>query len=177
MITNKPIGIAIKELLNNNNFSYQDLANRTKISKPYLAEIISKNKIPSKEKIEKIAIALNIEPFYFREYRLIKLKKYIEIHPEILEYNNEEDLIESLRHSIYKKWKEKEEKFDESYRKLFEAALKQQRQIPDLADEFNRKTLSKILTDIISEIFPNKIDKEDIDVVISILERLIEKQK
>jgi len=178
MVTTKPIGKAIKELLENSNYSYQDLANRTKISKPYLAEIISKDKIPSKEKIEKIAVALSIEPFYFREYRLIKLKEYIELYPDILEYDNEEDLVESINYSLNKKFMEKEKKIDDPLRELREALTEQQKSnFNFFKDEFSRKLLSKMLTDIINGIFPNKIDKKDIDIVISVLERLIEKQK
>lgn len=178
MITTKPIGRAIKEFLNNNNYSYQDLANRTKISKPYLAEIISKNRTPSKEKIEKIAVAFNVEPFYFREYRLIKLNEYLELHPEILKYDNKEDLVESIAYSLCKKFQEDEAKLDDPLRELREVLAGQQRPNFDfLADEFSRTLLSKTLTDIIDKIFPGKINKKDIDVVISMLERLIEKQK
>ena len=91
--TLKPIGEAIKELLVKNKYSYQELADKTGISKPYIAEIISKNKTPRIDKLKKIAQAFNLDPYYFREYRLMRLITHIENNPEKLKYDNEEDII------------------------------------------------------------------------------------
>lgn len=92
-LTLKPIGEAIKELLVKNKYSYQELANKTGVSKPYIAEIISKNKTPHKDKLEKIAKAFNLDPYYFREYRLMRLNTYIGDNPIFLNYDNEEEII------------------------------------------------------------------------------------
>lgn len=101
-ITLAPIGEAIKELINKKDLSYEDLSRKSKISKPYIAEIIAYNRVPKKDKIESLAFALEIDPFYFREYRKIKLNEYIEENPETLNYTTEDQLCKviSLNHYL-----------------------------------------------------------------------------
>lgn len=94
-ITLKPIGEAIKEYLNKNNKSYSEFIKKAKISKSYLSEIITSNIMPSEEKLEKIANSMEVKPFYFREYRKMKINQYIDENPQILSFE-EEDLIKLI---------------------------------------------------------------------------------
>jgi transcriptional regulator with XRE-family HTH domain len=95
-ITLKPIGEAIKEYLNKNNKSYSEFIKKAKISKSYLSEIITSNIMPSEEKLEKIANSMEVKPFYFREYRKMKINQYIDENPQILSFEEEEDLIKLI---------------------------------------------------------------------------------
>jgi len=101
--TSMSIGRALKKILEEKNLSYQDLANKTGISKPYIAKIVKENLTPSKEKIELVSKALEIEPTYFIEYVKIILNEVIDKKPDFLYeflfhykfYNKE--LIDGLR--------------------------------------------------------------------------------
>lgn len=187
MISIKPIGKAIKRLLIKNNFSYQDLANKSGVSKPYIAEIISKNIVPSKEKIENIAKAFNINPFYFKEYRLIKLDEYIDKNPNILIYDNEKDLISFIDVATTMKKVEENQKIMTGqinkqkgdlkiFAELGEIAEKHKKQIDNIKKTLSdNKLIFKILAEITSEVNPNKIDDNDIKLVGDILKKLSEK--
>jgi len=95
-ITLKPIGEAIKDFLDKNKKSYSNFIKEAKISKSYLSEIITKNLIPSEEKLKKISSVMGVEPFFFREYRKMKLNQYIDKNPSILEFKNEGELIKKI---------------------------------------------------------------------------------
>ncbi len=180
MITIKQIGEALKELLGKREMTYQELSNRTKISKPYIAEIISTNRIPAKEKIEKIAAAFEINPFYFREYRLGILTEYLQDNPHYLAVENKEELIEML-----------------DYRKHLEEARDQkemlQKERMDLEHRLvetrnNKKNLEKnrevmmrqnrimdFIMEATGKVDVNKLSNDDMELVVRLLERLSKK--
>jgi transcriptional regulator with XRE-family HTH domain len=78
--TDKIFSEALRELLDERKLTYRDFSKKSKVSVTYLTKILVHNLIPSKEIIEKIAIALDTKPQYFKEYRIMviisKLEKY-----------------------------------------------------------------------------------------------------
>lgn len=176
MTTIKPIGFSINKLLRKNNLSYQDLSDKTGVSKPYLAEIITKNRVPSKEKIEKIAKVFELDPFYFREYRLILLNEHIEKNPHLLAYDNYEDLKQSvdLSQTMEKLIRLTDEA--DNYREyLSETELMEAERYQKLVN--NERNLYKFFVNALNEVDVDNLDEDDIEAVNTIVKRLSEKSK
>lgn len=68
----------IKEKMKAEKISYEELAEKTGVSKAYLTNIIVHRKVPSKEIIEKIADNLNIDPQTIRELRVLNIFERVE---------------------------------------------------------------------------------------------------
>lgn len=175
MITIKPIGFSINKLLKENNLSYQDLSDKSGISKPYLAEIITKNRVPSKEKIEKIAKVFGLDPFYFREYRLILLNEHIEKNPHLLAYDNYDDLKQSVDLSqTMEKTVRLTAKNDKYREHLSEEEIKKAEKYQKII--FFQKNLYKFFVNALNEVDVNNLDEDDIVAVNTIVKRLSEKK-
>ena len=72
--TNKDFGDALKELLEERELSYGQMAVKIGSSATYINDFIKKKLLPPRnEVIEKIAKALSIKPEYFKEYRSRRL--------------------------------------------------------------------------------------------------------
>ena len=176
MITIKPIGFSINKLLRENNLSYQDLSDKTGISKPYLAEIITKNRVPSKEKIEKIAKVFGLNPFYFREYRLILLNEHIGKNPHLLAYDNYEDLKQSVDLSqTMEKLVRLTDKNDNYREYLNEKEIKEAEKYQKLINY--ERNLYKFFVNALNEVDVDNLDEDDIEAVNTIVKRLSEKSK
>jgi len=86
--TNKDFSDALKELLEEKKWSYNQLSYRCELSSQYLNQIVNKKSLPPKdENIIKIARAFNLEPGYFKEYRNRRLSEKM---LEVGEDNNRE---------------------------------------------------------------------------------------
>jgi len=69
----KNFGSAIKEIMKEKKVTYENLAKSSNVSRTYLTQILLHGRVPSKEIIEKISKALNIEPILFKEYRVMTI--------------------------------------------------------------------------------------------------------
>jgi len=74
--TNKDFSYALKELMDEKKWSYNQLSYRCELSGQYLNQLVNKKSLPPKdENIRKIARAFNLEPEYFKEYRNRRLSE------------------------------------------------------------------------------------------------------
>ncbi|MHB1252797.1 MAG: helix-turn-helix domain-containing protein [Candidatus Humimicrobiaceae bacterium] len=74
--TNKDFSYALKELMDDKKWSYNQLSYRCELSGQYLNQLVNKKSLPPKdENIRKIARAFNLEPEYFKEYRNRRLSE------------------------------------------------------------------------------------------------------
>ncbi len=76
--TEEELRWALKKLLDKKKLTYEKLEKKSGVSKAYLTKILVHNKIPSIEIIEKIANALELDPDYFKEYRILRIIRKIE---------------------------------------------------------------------------------------------------
>jgi len=70
--------VILKQIMEVNNWSYQDLKDKTGVSKAYLTNMILHGKVPRKPIIKKIAENLNIDPNKIKEYRLTNIYHRLE---------------------------------------------------------------------------------------------------
>ena len=178
MITIKQIGTALKELLKEKNMSYQELSNRTGISKPYIAEIISTNRIPSRDKIEKIATAFEIDPFYFREYRLDILKEYLQENPHYLAVESKEELLDMLDYrkrldEAQKKVHQDPQAYDAHNEIIYERDSAAYEEHKEFLERQNR--IVDFIMEATGKIDVTKLNDEDMELVVKMLERLSKK--
>jgi len=76
--TDKDFSDALKELMENKKWSYNQLSYRCELSSQYLNQLVNKKSLPPKdENIKKIARAFNLKPEYFKEYRNRRLSEKI----------------------------------------------------------------------------------------------------
>lgn len=74
--TNKDFSYALKELMDEKKWSYNQLSYRCELSGQYLNQLVNKKSLPPKdENIKKIAKAFNLKPEYFKEYRNRRLSE------------------------------------------------------------------------------------------------------
>jgi transcriptional regulator with XRE-family HTH domain len=74
--TDKDFSDALKELMDNKDWSYNQLSYRCELSAQYLNQLVNKKSLPPKdENIRKIARAFNLRPEYFKEYRNRRLSE------------------------------------------------------------------------------------------------------
>ena len=76
--TNKYFGQALRQLLDDRKLTYRDFAKKSNVSTTYLSRILVHNVTPSRDIIEKIALALKIDPNYFKEWRIMKIVEKLE---------------------------------------------------------------------------------------------------
>jgi transcriptional regulator with XRE-family HTH domain len=66
--------------------TYRGLAARTKLSAGYLNHLVHGNRpVPSKDVVERLASALDVEPEHFREYRLRVITDRLEAMPDLID--------------------------------------------------------------------------------------------
>ncbi len=100
--TDKYFGQALRQLLDKRNLTYRDFAKKSNVSKTYLSKILVHNVTPSMDIIEKIALALKIDPNYFKEWRIKKIVEKLEKYYYGLNIKDIEK-IEKLLEAIEKK--------------------------------------------------------------------------
>jgi transcriptional regulator with XRE-family HTH domain len=76
-------GPAIERLMNESATTYRGLAAKTGLSAGYLNHLVHGNRpVPSNDVIRRLAEALEVEPEYFREYRLRVITEQLEAMPD-----------------------------------------------------------------------------------------------
>ena len=66
--------------------TYRALADASDLSAGYLNHIVHGNRpVPADDVIERIAVALGVEPEHFREYRLRQITARLEAMPELID--------------------------------------------------------------------------------------------
>jgi transcriptional regulator with XRE-family HTH domain len=79
-------GPAIERLMNESGVTYRALAAKTGLSAGYLNHLVHGNRpVPSNDVIELLAGALDVEPEFFREYRLRVITDRLESMPDMID--------------------------------------------------------------------------------------------
>src|SRR5579872_3307040 len=82
----EPFGSAIERLMNESGMTYRGLASETELSAGYLNHLVHGNRpVPSNDVIGRLSDALEVEPEYFREYRLRAITEQLEAMPELVD--------------------------------------------------------------------------------------------
>lgn len=82
----EPFGPTMERLMAEAGVTYRELAARTSLSAGYLNHLVHGNRpVPSNEVVERIALALGVEPEHFREYRLRVITERLEAMPELID--------------------------------------------------------------------------------------------
>jgi transcriptional regulator with XRE-family HTH domain len=79
-------GATIERLMADRGLTYRGLAAKTNLSAGYLNHLVHGNRpVPSKEVVERLAGALDVEPEHFREYRLRVIADRLEEMPDLVD--------------------------------------------------------------------------------------------
>ena len=82
--SNKIFCEAFSELLKEKKIKFRSLAAKTNLHYSYFSKLSKRKTAPPVETIANISNALEINPEYFIEYRLFKLKEILKNTPEII---------------------------------------------------------------------------------------------
>jgi transcriptional regulator with XRE-family HTH domain len=84
--SSEQFGAAVERLMNESGTTYRGLAAKTELSAGYLNHLVHGNRpVPSNDVIERLADALDVEPEYFREYRLRVITDRLEAMPDTVD--------------------------------------------------------------------------------------------
>jgi transcriptional regulator with XRE-family HTH domain len=84
--SSEPFGEAIERLMNELGVTYRGLAAKTDLSAGYLNHLVHGNRpVPSNDVIKRLAGALDVDPDYFREYRLRVITDKLEGRPDMVD--------------------------------------------------------------------------------------------
>ena len=82
----EPFGPTIERLMGETGVTYRGLAEKTKLSAGYLNHLVHGNRpVPSNEVVRTLADALDVEPEYFREFRVRAITERLEAMPELVD--------------------------------------------------------------------------------------------
>ncbi len=82
----EPFGATIERLMAEEGLTYRGLAAKTQLSAGYLNHLVHGNRpVPSKDVVERLAEALDVEPEHFREYRLRVITERLEAMPSLVD--------------------------------------------------------------------------------------------
>lgn len=82
----EPFGAAIERLMNESGVTYRALAAKTGLSAGYLNHLVHGNRpVPSNDVIETLSKSLDVDPEYFREYRLRVIADRLETMPDLVD--------------------------------------------------------------------------------------------
>jgi transcriptional regulator with XRE-family HTH domain len=82
----EPFGPTIERLMTEEGLTYRGLAAKTQLSAGYLNHLVHGNRpVPSKDVVERLARALDVEPEHFREYRLRVIADRLEARPNLID--------------------------------------------------------------------------------------------
>jgi transcriptional regulator with XRE-family HTH domain len=82
----EPFGPTIERLMTETGTTYRALAAKTSLSAGYLNHLVHGNRpVPSNDVVETLAVALDVEPEHFREYRLRLITERLEEMPELVD--------------------------------------------------------------------------------------------
>ncbi len=83
--SNKCFGKALEEIINKKNIKLRSLAHKTNLDYSYFSKLKKRHNPPPQETIELISKGLDINPEYFFEYRLEKLKLLLKYNPHLID--------------------------------------------------------------------------------------------
>src|SRR5215467_4776397 len=79
-------GPAVERLMNESGVTYRALAAKTGLSAGYLNHLVHGNRpVPSNDVVRTLADALDVEPEYFREFRVRAITERLEAMPELVD--------------------------------------------------------------------------------------------
>jgi transcriptional regulator with XRE-family HTH domain len=79
-------GQTVKRLMEEQGVTYRQLAASTGLSAGYLNHLVHGNRpVPSKEVVQTLSQALDVEPEHFREYRLRVITERLEAMPKVID--------------------------------------------------------------------------------------------
>ncbi len=82
----EPFGPAVERLMNESGVTYRALAAKTGLSAGYLNHLVHGNRpVPSNDVVRTLADALDVEPEYFREFRVRAITERLEAMPELVD--------------------------------------------------------------------------------------------
>jgi transcriptional regulator with XRE-family HTH domain len=82
----EPFGPAVERLMNETGVTYRALAAKTGLSAGYLNHLVHGNRpVPSNEVVESLGKALDVEPAFFREYRVRVITDKLETMPDLVD--------------------------------------------------------------------------------------------
>jgi transcriptional regulator with XRE-family HTH domain len=82
----EPFGPAVERLMNETGVTYRALAAKTGLSAGYLNHLVHGNRpVPSNDVVESLGKALDVEPSFFREYRVRVITDRLETMPELVD--------------------------------------------------------------------------------------------
>ena len=82
----EPFGETMERLMNETGVTYRALGAKTGLSAGYLNHLVHGNRpVPSNEIVEQLAVALDVEPDHFREYRVRVITERLEAMPEMID--------------------------------------------------------------------------------------------
>ena len=82
----EPFGPAVERLMNESGVTYRALAAKTGLSAGYLNHLVHGNRpVPSNDVVRTLAAALDVEPEYFREFRVRAITERLEAMPELVD--------------------------------------------------------------------------------------------
>src|ERR1044072_6969536 len=81
----EPFGPAFERLMNETGVTYRALASKTGLSAGYLHHLVHGNRpVPSNDVVEQLAKSLDVEPEFFREYRVRVITERLEAMPDLV---------------------------------------------------------------------------------------------
>ena len=84
--SSEPFGPAVERLMNETGVTYRALAAKTGLSAGYLNHLVHGNRpVPSNDVVESLGKALDVEPSFFREYRVRVITDKLETMPELVD--------------------------------------------------------------------------------------------
>jgi transcriptional regulator with XRE-family HTH domain len=84
--SSEPFGVSVERLMNETGVTYRGLAAITGLSAGYLNHLVHGNRpVPSNDVVQTLANALDVEPEYFREYRLRVITERLEAMPALVD--------------------------------------------------------------------------------------------
>ena len=82
----EPFGPAVERLMNETGVTYRALASKTGLSAGYLNHLVHGNRpVPSNDVVQSLGKALDVEPSYFREYRVRVITDKLESMPDLVD--------------------------------------------------------------------------------------------
>ncbi|MGI9111643.1 MAG: helix-turn-helix domain-containing protein [Gaiellaceae bacterium] len=81
-----PFGATIEQLMADSGLTYRGLAGKTQLSAGYLNHLVHGNRpVPSKDVVERLAAALEVDPEHVQEYRLRLITDRLQTRPDLID--------------------------------------------------------------------------------------------
>jgi transcriptional regulator with XRE-family HTH domain len=82
----EPFGPAVERLMNETGVTYRALAAKTGLSAGYLNHLVHGNRpVPSNDVVVSLAKSLDVDPEFFREYRVRVITERLESMPDLVD--------------------------------------------------------------------------------------------